>query len=379
MAASRNTNTDAFFNLVRAGLWEQDVQLASYGKIDFNEVYRLAEEQSVVGLVSAGIEHIVDVKVPQEVALTFIGSALQLEQRNKAMNQFIGVLIEKLRAADIYTLLVKGQGVAQCYERPLWRSSGDVDLLLKEDNYKKAQLLFDRLADSYNVGTLKEQNNLHREYHIKDWVVELHGTMNSNLSKRIDRLVSSIMNQVFYCGDIRVWDNGGTAVFLPSSNADIIIVFVHILQHLFNGGIGLRQICDWCRLIRCYQDQINDTILEKRLKNMGLMSEWKAFASLAVYYLGMPPKSIPLYDSSKSWVIKARRIISYILYTGNFGHHKNLNYTTEHSAFVRKCISVYIQTKESFVLSLIFPLDTPKFYFRFIKDGLKAVVMNVRK
>lgn len=85
-------------------------------------MYRLAEEQSVVGLVSAGIEHIVDVRVPQEVALTFAGSALQLEQRNKAMNQFIGVLIEKLRAADIYTLLVKGQGVAQCYERPLWRA-----------------------------------------------------------------------------------------------------------------------------------------------------------------------------------------------------------------------------------------------------------------
>lgn len=30
-----------------------------YNRIDFNEVYRLAEEQSVVGLVAAGIDHIV--------------------------------------------------------------------------------------------------------------------------------------------------------------------------------------------------------------------------------------------------------------------------------------------------------------------------------
>ena len=125
MAVSRNTNIDVFFNLVRAGLWEQDVQLALYGIIDFNEVYRLAEEQSVVGLVAAGIEHIVDVKVSQEVALTFVGSALQLEQRNKAMNQFIGVLIEKLKLFPNEIILRNkiaeryAQIFQSCYQTPI--------------------------------------------------------------------------------------------------------------------------------------------------------------------------------------------------------------------------------------------------------------------
>lgn len=61
--SSFDTNTHAFFSLVRAGLWEQDVQLASFGQVDFKKVYRLAEEQSVVGLVAAGIEHVKDVRV----------------------------------------------------------------------------------------------------------------------------------------------------------------------------------------------------------------------------------------------------------------------------------------------------------------------------
>ena len=134
-----DNNKQAFFALVQAGLWEHDVRLSQFKEIDIKEIYRLAEEQSVVGLVAAGIEHVVDMKVPQEDALTFVGTALQLEQRNAAMNEFVANLVEKLRKADIYAILVKGQGVAQCYERPLWRAPGDVDLLLSNDNYEKAK------------------------------------------------------------------------------------------------------------------------------------------------------------------------------------------------------------------------------------------------
>ena len=80
-----SNNQKAFLALVRAGLWEKEVQLTSFGQIDFNEVYRLAEEQSVVGLVAAGIEHISDLKVPQALVLQIVGQTLQLEQRNNAM------------------------------------------------------------------------------------------------------------------------------------------------------------------------------------------------------------------------------------------------------------------------------------------------------
>ena len=97
-------------------------------------MYRLAEEQSVVGLVAAGIEHVKDVKVPKEMALQFAGQTLQLEQHNQLMNVFVAELIERLRKKDVYCLLVKGQGVAQCYERPLWRCAGDIDLLLSDNN-----------------------------------------------------------------------------------------------------------------------------------------------------------------------------------------------------------------------------------------------------
>ena len=70
----KDNNTRVFFALVRAGLWEKEVQLLPYGDVDFAEVLELAEEQSVVGLVAAGIEHIADVKPQKKDVLQFIGN-----------------------------------------------------------------------------------------------------------------------------------------------------------------------------------------------------------------------------------------------------------------------------------------------------------------
>lgn len=68
----QSNNIGAFLALVSAGLWEKEVLLSPYGEIDFDEVYRIAEEQSVVGVVLAGIENS-NIKPPQELLLQWIG------------------------------------------------------------------------------------------------------------------------------------------------------------------------------------------------------------------------------------------------------------------------------------------------------------------
>lgn len=133
-----DNNTAVFVELLKAGLWEHEVQLSYFDDIDFTRVYNLACEQSVVGLVAAGIEHAVDVNVPKTVALDFASTTIQLEQNNKAMNDFIARLVNEMRQAGIYTLLLKGQGISQCYEKPLWRACGDVDFFLNKDDFDKA-------------------------------------------------------------------------------------------------------------------------------------------------------------------------------------------------------------------------------------------------
>lgn len=325
-------------------------------------MYRIAEEQSVIGLIAAGLEHETDVKVPQQWALQFAGQTIQLEQRNKTMNDFIAKLIGKLRNEDVYTLLVKGQGIAQCYERPLWRACGDVDLYLN-DSYEKAKKLLLPIATNIEK---EERTRLHLGMTVDGWVVELHGTMHTKLSRRMNRVADDVHSDIFYNGNVRSWSDNGVQVFLPSANNDVIIIFNHIINHLVLEGVGLRQICDWCRLMWTYKDTLNYRLLESRIKRAGLMSEWKTFYNLASRYLGMPDLGEGIMASDSRFEKKADRIMEYVLESGNFGHNRDVSYRTKNSAAVVNTITLLRRICDFTKFMRVFPIDAPKFFGQYL-------------
>lgn len=348
-----DNNTQAFFALLRAGLWEQDVWLSAVKDLDYKKIYQLADEQSVVGILASGLEHVVNVKIPQDDALLFVGNALQLEQMNTAMNTFVGGIVERMREAGIYALLLKGQGISQCYEKPLWRACGNIDLFLSSDNFDKAKKFLTPLASSIDDTDLYK---LHLPMNIDSWVVELHGTLRGGLWRRIDRELDEVQSDIFYSGYVRSWMNGNTQIFLPRADEDVVLVFSHILQHFFHGGIGLRQICDWCRLMWTYRKDIDVRLLETRVRKMGALTEWKAFAAFAVEYLGMPVEAIPLYSPSHYWKRKAPRIMKMVMETGNFRQNPDLSYQNK-SFVARKTITLWRLSWDSVRQMLIFPID----------------------
>lgn len=364
-------NIQVFFDILKAGIWEYDVHPSKHDTIDFSKIYKLASEQAVVGVVTAGLEHIVDIDTPKDFVLAMVGETLQLEQRNRAMNEFIEELIAAFKKFDIHALLVKGQGIAQCYERPLWRTCGDVDLFLDKENYYKAKEYLGEIAQHVEE---EYKDRLHMGFTINSWIVELHGTLRSDLGTRIDNGMDSLQAVTFGKNRYRMWKNGQLEVCLPAPDEDILYVFVHILQHFFQGGIGLRQLCDWCRLLWTYQNEIDVDLLNRRLLEMGLVREWKAFAALAVEYLGMPIEAMPLYSSDKSWKSKADRIISMIMETGNFGHNKVGITQKKHSVFVKKTRTFFISSWYSLRQLFMFPQETIVAWSIMVKMGVRDVV-----
>lgn len=397
-------NHQAFLELLKAGLWENGMvhdcpdgaslltldnaqtsselcplnrSLHGSEQVDWEKVFQLAEEQSVIGLVLAGIDwfkvHDSGFKIPQTMLLEWIGEVHMLEQQNKEMNMFIAELVKKMRTADIYTLLVKGQGIAQCYERPLWRSCGDVDLLLNTDNYEKAKTFLTPLAEH-----VEPENSAvkHLGMTIDQWTVELHGTMHTGISRRVDKGIDEVQDDCFCKGNVRSWDMNGTVVYLPSPDNDVILVFTHFLHHFFIEGVGLRQVCDWCRLLYTFKDSLNYGLLESRIKRMGLMSEWKAFASLAVEYLGMPVEAMPFHDvrgkkDDVRWRKKGERVLERILKSGNMGHNNDLSYRTKYSGLTYKLVALWRRLKDFVGFTKIFPLDAPRFFVYYVLAKMK--------
>lgn len=324
----------ALLELVRAGLWVKEARPSQFGKVDFSAVCAQAEAQGVIGLMASGLES-ADIKPTQIEMLNIVGRALQIEQRNKAMNMFIAELVEKMSSANIHTLLVKGQGVAQCYEKPLWRPSGDIDFLLSEDNYKKARTFLLPLSLGNKA---EERYSKHLGMSIGEWYVEIHGSLRTGLTGRIDKVVDAVQNDVFYGGNVRPWYNGKTQVFLPAPTNDVFLVFTHFIKHYYKEGMTLRQMCDWCRLLWTYKDTLNFGLLETWVKKSGLMTEWKGFATVAVEYLGMPNEAMPFNDEKDIQnQNRAERLIAFIL---NGSHGK---------------------VRDTFEISKIFPWHTIKF------------------
>ena len=370
----------AFFELVKAELFPVHgegfmVHDSLFKDVDWEKVFQLAQEQSVQGLLLQGIEELkakgIDLSVPKVLLLQWIGEVQVIEQRNKEMNAFIAELIEKLRKADIYALLVKGQGVAQCYERPLWRACGDVDLLLSDENYEKAKAELIPLATEVET---EYQGFKHLGMTIDGWVVELHGSLRVGMPNSINRVLDDILTDTFYGGNVRSWLNGRTQVFMLGKENDIVYVFVHFFNHFYKEGVGLRQICDWCRLMWTYRDEINVEKIESRIRKMGLVSEWKAFYNLANRYLGMPDLDSGLMVHNSRYDKKADRIMEFILKSGNMGHNRDMSHFSKYPYLIRKCVSMGRRIGDLINHARIFPLDSLRLSPRIMFNGVRSAM-----
>lgn len=366
----KNNNTQAFISFVKAGLWKKEARLSCYDPIDFNEVFRIAKEQTVLGLLMEGIDYWKEQEdfnpdlLPYRFVLKWVVPLKKTEGKNLSMNAFIEKLFRFLESKGVEAVLLKGQGIAQCYDTPLWRSCGDIDLLLDVDNYHKAIMVM----EPYRAGLMEvSQELLHYGMVLKNNIVlELHGKMHTRLSKRIDRMVDKVQEETLKEHKVIFWHCRNTDIPVPAPDQNVIFIFTHILHHLFIEGIGLRQICDWCRLLWTYGSEIDKSLLESRLREMKVLSEWKAFAAFAVDLLGMEESCVPLYDASAKWKRKARALMSIVLESGNMGH--NLDFGSR-VGFTGRLRTLWLRTKYSLKFIPVFPIDAVKLWFGMVSTA----------
>ena len=144
-------------------------------------------------------------------------------------------------------------------------------IFFSETNYKKAKELLLPMAETIDP---EWKTSMHLGMTIDGWVVELHASLHGSLSPNVNHVLDIIRRETFYEGRVRTWINSGSQIFLLDANNDVIYVFTHFLNHFYKGGIGLRQICDWSRLLWTYRESLDRGLLESRLQKMGLMTEW---------------------------------------------------------------------------------------------------------
>lgn len=362
------SNEKAFFSLVRTGMWQKDDSLEV---TDWDEIFQLSSQQTLTGILADAITFLAksgkNVGVPEDVRRQLVLSTIAIEQRNLKMNKFMFEVINEFKSEGIDTVVLKGQGLAQNYPNPLHRIAGDIDFLFHQSDYNKSVGLLRPKAKRVEEGNEKNQ---HTALFFGDIEVECHGMING-IEKLITDYFSSHTDNIFRNKSFEYVEIGGESLPVLPHSFNAIFIFWHFLRHFYFGGLGLRQLCDWVLFLDKYSDRISESELQSDLKHMGLLKEWKVFAAFAVHYLGLPKEKCPLYEASMSR--KSEKLWFFMRRTGNFGHNIKRESYMHKAYLVRKSLSLYYKGKDLLKHLSLFPRNTLRFAFAFLRLGFGAV------
>lgn len=363
------TTDRQFFALLRSGLWNEVPERAPFdGGVDWEALYRLAFEQTVGPLVTDGVNRLPKECLPAEPERLdpFLGDMMATAQRNRVLDSFIPKVFHALRGIPV--VLVKGQSLAQDYPDPERRQPGDIDLLLPPSSYAAAKEIL--LPKATHVSK-EDVQTLHQGMHFYSVEVELHGSISTLMSRKLDRQLAELLKEQFAGRSLPTVTIGGAEIPVPEANFNAVYIFVHFLQHYWSGGVGLRQFVDWTTFVSVHKRDIHPVILEQRLEELGLLNLWKVFTGFAQEYLGCPAEKLPLAARPKPR--KNARIWRYVRRCGNFG--KNQDRTRkEESYLVRKIHSLWrLVIADRLRHFPVFPKESIRFFFGAFGYGLQRL------
>ena len=227
-----------------------------------------------------------------------LGNLLELQQE----------LCQHLEAAGIPCAVVKGAAAAVLYPQPANRLIGDIDLLVKPEDFDRACQLV--AQDAKFLG----ETPRHTEYRLRDVVVELHRSF-STLPDQEQRKLSD--QKIFAGLDALEKDMLEEHRFTRLSHITHgIILLEHISLHL-EEGIGLRQILDWMMLAdRMLDDKLWKYEFGPMVRQLGLDTLAVTVTRMCQMYLGL--------REDISWCAGAdetlcQELMEYVLNQGNFG------------------------------------------------------------
>ncbi len=150
--------------------------------------------------------------------------------------------LKKLDKAGVSGVALKGWAVAGYFDIPEQRKVGDVDILVADDDLKKAVGVIEQ--DGFY--TVAEQRSVH---HIEladadDMVVEIHNMLvepfdDSEINERIRQIGSRMLEHTEY------FEYNGFRIRRAQPEYNAISLILHMLQHYMRAGFGLKLLCDW--------------------------------------------------------------------------------------------------------------------------------------
>lgn len=286
-------------------------------------VFDMAMRQSVLGVVFEAVKDLTIEEQPKkELLFKWYSKFEQIRKMNMRLNMEAPKIYAMFCEAGFECCILKGQGNAAMYDIPYSRMPGDIDIWINADRKR----ILNYVSKNFKCGELRFN---HIELEIEKGIpVEAHfiplfvnnPIYNSRLQKWFKENAKTQCNNI-----IELPDNTGK-IAVPTAEFNAVYQMGHIFHHFFDEGIGLRQLMDYCYVLKNLKQEMRPTVANT-LDRMGL----KKFAEAVMYVLqvvyGLEEELMPVKPNKK----RGERLLAEIMDGGNFG-----KFYTKYGGFSRK-------------------------------------------
>lgn len=319
-----------FFQLLRLAIGSSN-DIPQIQKEEWKSIYEIAQKQSLMGIIFDGIQKMSDATKAKEdsmevdinLLMNWMGICRQIEKRNHQLDEAVGKVTAWFEKKGFRSCILKGQGNALMYPCPAHRTPGDIDIWVS-GKPSEVILFVHSIAPkekaSYHHIDFPAINGIPVEVHYRPCYLQ-YPLFNHRLQQWFSRKADKQ-----FLHKVRIEDE---EVAIPTARFNVIYQLVHIYNHLFQEGIGLRQMVDYY-FVLVNNDEvlvIMDT-LQRELKHLGL---WK-FAGAMMYVLheilGLSEEKMIAPIDEK----RGKMLLAEILNGGNFGQYDE-RYGFGHSSF----------------------------------------------
>lgn len=318
-----------FFQLLRLTIGSStDIPLIQ--KEEWKNIYEIAQKQSLIGVIFDGIQKMSDatkatgdsMEMDINLLMNWMGICKQIDKRNHQLDEAVGKVTAWFEKEGFRSCILKGQGNALMYPCPGHRTAGDIDIWVSgkpSEVIRFVHSISSKEKASYHHIDFPAINGIPVEVHYRPCYLQ-----NPRFNHRLQQWFRRQADRQFL-HKVRIED---VEFAIPTAKFNVIYQLVHIYNHLFQEGIGLRQIIDYYFVVISDELLVTKDTLQRELKHLGL---WK-FAGAVMYVLhevlGLSEEKIIAPMDEK----RGKMLLTEILNGGNFGQYDE-RYGFGHSSF----------------------------------------------
>ena len=311
---------------------------------DWKVVLEFAEKQALTGIF---LHDSWSDCLTEDEYYEWISEIFLIEQDNKVLNKHIESLFSMLGRDGFRCCLLKGQGNAAMYPDPLKRSSGDIDVWVDSDKdtvYQYVKKMFPSEKESFKHIHFPLFDDVNVDIHFTPIKI-YHPIYNRRFQQWISSQKEEQMSHFVKLSDVNV----GIAV--PTAAFNAVYQLGHIMIHIEDEGIGLRQFVDFFYVLKQLGTGNSDVkeSIRRTWKRLGMFKLAGAVMWIEKYLLGLSDEYLIVSPDEKKGLLLAEDILE----GGNFGHSSKRQEFRKYGKISKKMVDLW----HLICLSSCFPGD----------------------